>query len=276
VVWALFLAIALVSCAPELEGAPTTITAPRLLAVRATPAEARPGETVTLEAIVVGGVSPIEWGLCLARTPLGESGPIAPACATGTSPDLVPLGAGAKVQATIPRDACRLFGPERPDPKPGEPSGRPVDPDSTGGFQQPIRVVVGGTASAYGVRIHCGVPSATPAQAAEIEARNTPNQHPVITDVRLEGSAGTWRVTVEHDAPERYLLLDLETHQIVERTEVLRASFYATGGSFESARVGDPMASAWTVPSEGEQTMWVVLRDDRGGVAIHEAHLTPR
>lgn len=274
------LAMMLVSCAPELEGAPTTITAPRLIAVRATPAEVKPGEKVRLEAIVVGGAAPISWYSCLARTPLGESGPIDPACAIGTSPDLVPLGTGISVEATIPRDACRLFGPERPDPKPGEPSGRPVDPDSTGGFQQPIRVAVGDASSAFGVRIHCGIPSATPAQAAEIEASNTPNAHPVIVDVRVDASispGAAMQLAVAHDTPERYLVLDLETHEVVERTESYRASFYATAGSFTEARVGDPMTNAWTAPNEaGEQTIYVVLRDDRGGVAIHETHVTVR
>jgi hypothetical protein len=276
----LLLASMMVSCAPELEGAPTTITAPRLIAVRATPAEVKPGESVTLEAIVVGGDAKVSWDLCLARTPLGESGPIDPACAIGTSPELVPLGGGAKVEATIPRDACRLFGPERPDPKPGEPSGRPVDPDSTGGFQQPIRVAVGGASSVFGVRIHCGIPSATPAQAAEIEAKNAPNAHPVIEDVRVDGAiaaGATVSLTVLHDAPEKYLLLDLETHQVMERTEILRASFYSTRGSFAEARVGDPTTDTWTAPTTpGEETIYVVLRDDRGGVAIHETHVTVR
>jgi hypothetical protein len=55
----------------------------------------------------------------------------------------------------------------------------------------------------------------------------------------------------------------------------MRVSWFASAGTFEHDRSGRPEAdagspfsdNAWTAPSEaGDVRLWVVLRDDRGGV----------
>lgn len=73
---------------------------------------------------------------------------------------------------------------------------------------------------------------------------------------------------------ESFLLIDPTSHQITTARESIVASFYATGGAFDADRVGraaDDAATSvddgWTPPgAAGDVHLWVVLRDDRGGV----------
>jgi hypothetical protein len=120
----------------------------------------------------------IVWSLCLDRKPLSELGPISQRCLA--SPAAVPevveaLGSGTTVEAPIPPTACQLFGPQRPEPKPGEPSGRPVDPDSTGGYYQPVLAWLGGTAVLGAVRLGC------PLRDLEFNRRYRPNENPALS-----------------------------------------------------------------------------------------------
>ena len=59
------------------------------------------------------------------------------------------------------------------------------------------------------------------------------------------------------------------------RREEMRVSWFATAGAFRDGRTGRTEAEAdeietenvWTAPEQpGEVVLWVVLRDDRGGV----------
>lgn len=71
---------------------------------------------------------------------------------------------------------------------------------------------------------------------------------------------------------ETYLYFDPTTLQLATRREAISVAWFATGGSFESARTGrapeDQAAfstNTWTAPDlAGAHTLWVVLRDDRG------------
>ncbi len=73
---------------------------------------------------------------------------------------------------------------------------------------------------------------------------------------------------------ETYLLVDPTTKQIATARESIVASWYATGGAFDLDRDGrtssdtaTSVANGWTAPtSAGTVHLWVVLRDDRGGV----------
>jgi hypothetical protein len=73
---------------------------------------------------------------------------------------------------------------------------------------------------------------------------------------------------------ERYVSFDPGTRAIVQRSEAMVVSFFATGGSFASDRTGQPEGASatstenvWTAPSKaGVVVIWAVIRDDRGGV----------
>ena len=66
--------------------------------------------------------------------------------------------------------------------------------------------------------------------------------------------------------------------------ESLRVSWYGTAGRFDEPRTGragdDPATTAdnaWTAPAApGAVTLWVVLRDDRGGAAWRSLAVTVR
>ena len=145
---ALLLGGAFAACTPTFSDTTSIVSAPRLLAVQATPAEAAPGKTFSMKALYVdaGGnadAASIDWAICLLQNPLGDPDPIAPACFVETSSALTPLGKGGAVSGTVPADACQLFGPDAPPPAPGQPAPRPTDPDATGGFYLPVRTESG-------------------------------------------------------------------------------------------------------------------------------------
>src|SRR6185503_17910087 len=128
---------------------PSLVVGPRILASRSTPAEAKPEteDAVTYEALAVSSDGtlaqpPIDWALCIAQKPLAETGPIASKCMVPSADYLVHLGEGASADATLPIDGCRLFGSTPPDPEPGQPPARPVDPDTSGGYYQPVRLLL--------------------------------------------------------------------------------------------------------------------------------------
>ncbi len=187
------------ACKPELDGRPSLIDGPRLLAVRATPAEVEPRDAFALDALVVdpNGViaDPLGYGFCIARKPLSELGSVARACVEGGADAIVPIDGAAK----MPDDACRSFGPEVPPPKAGEDPGRPVDPDLTGGYYQPVRAYGAGgriRAEIAQVRISCGVFGASAEQAADFRAHYHPNQNPEVLAITIDGVASTEAVPV--------------------------------------------------------------------------------
>jgi len=306
------IAVALSSaCAPTFDDSTSIISAPRLLAVQSTPAEAVAGGAFSLSALYVGpqGVQTapqLDWATCLLQTPSDQPGPVNPACFGSGSSDVVSLGKGGTANATVPSDACLLFGPNSPPPTPGQPSPRPTDPDATGGYYLPI--VVGDPAGQWSVapeRITCPPSGVTQDVLAVISAGYVPNVNPAIaslsstsgsgpaTVVPADGS-GVQPMTVSAgqqfalsvswascptspqacSGAETYLSLDSTTHTVVTLRESIVASWYATGGSFASDRSGrsgvDPGLDAtniWTAPrTSGVVHLWVVLRDARGGV----------
>ena len=71
-----------VGCVPVLEDRSPYVDAPRLLAVRAVPAEVSAGAEVTLEPLFADGAgrispAPLDWSFCTALKPLAELGPVA-------------------------------------------------------------------------------------------------------------------------------------------------------------------------------------------------------
>jgi hypothetical protein len=303
--------LALVACVPELLDETTRVTSGRVVAVRATPAEAAESEDVTLEALVVEPVksaaNEVAWSLCLDRKPLSELGPVSTRCLSSPEPgaDIAePLDPEPPVQASLPADACQLFGPERPEPKPGQPSGRPVDPDVTGGFYQPVLAWIGDEPVLGGVRLACPLTGATPETTRAFNAayhRNTNPEPTALEIVRGDGSSDTptdptaplvlgpeERVTLRVHLPvcaddaescggaENYVVYDALTQSVTSRREALVVSFYATDGEFAEPRTeastsaaGDESVASnvFTLPARaGALSIWAVARDDRGGV----------
>ena len=74
---------------------------------------------------------------------------------------------------------------------------------------------------------------------------------------------------------EPYVYFDPLNRSLTDRREAMRVSWFATAGRFEHERTGRAEDEAselstdntWTAPDESmELRLWVVLRDDRGGV----------
>jgi len=185
-------------CVPDFDDRSSQVTTPRVLAISAFPAEAARSEKVELTALIASpdaaSVDAPSWSLCIDRKPLSELGPVSPRCLESPEPDeavATPLGAGESASATLPAKVCQLFGPDRPDPKAGEPSGRPVDPDATGGFYQPVLTWLGGAAVLGGIRLNCPLSGATREGTVEYNRRYRPNQNPELDALELVRDDGT-------------------------------------------------------------------------------------
>jgi hypothetical protein len=328
-------AFTVTGCVPDVEDADTLVLGARVLAIRSEPAQVEPREEATFTALFVDpdgtqSEAPLRWAFCKARKPLAELGPVNPLCllenadeieivtpdAEGDEePELIleEIGEGIEAGGRLPQDACRLFGPDRPPPREGEPAGRPVDPDPTGGYYQPLRIFNDGdeTASLYEARIVCGLPGASQAVSAAFNQQFLPNANPVIDElvatdgddpVAIAGEEAATRVRPGEslelelrweaceplspceeacepppacEGAESYIYFDPLTRTVSARRESMRVSWFSTAGTFRDARTGRAEQEAdttrspnvWTAPeAEGDVTLWVVLRDDRGGV----------
>jgi hypothetical protein len=232
-----------------------------------------------------------DWAYCNARKPLSELEPVAQACLTSNDPTLfLSLGSGPMVSnVVLPEQACRLFGPQIPQPKPGEPFGRPTDPDSTGGYYQPIRIRVADLSAIAMERISCGITGASPEDTQDFNARYKPNTNPEIANVDVPPSIArgsvahltvSWVACPDGDpasctGAERYLQYDVVQQHNVVRRETMRVSWFVTAGSVSadtSGRTEDDMgldaSTDFTAPSDPMLVhVWAVLRDGRGGIA---------
>jgi hypothetical protein len=286
----------LAGCEAALDQRLADVTAPRVLAITATPAEAAPGATVSLTALVVGPDGPRadvpSWAFCAAPTPSTEPNPVADGCLTDPR-QVRPLGAAVTLSTTLPDDACLLFGPAT---KPG--GFRPRDPDPTGGYYQPVRATIttaDGALIALGEpRITCDLALAPAALVQAYRVGYVANAGPVIAGVEL--SAGgvvidpaaaprDAEVTVTARWPpasaETYLRYDPTAVALVTAREALRASWFTTAGhlAVDATLVGeeDPATSAATTyrtpATLGPAWLWVVLRDSRGGIATAQVAL---
>lgn len=328
------------SCKPDLNDTVSIVTTPQILAVQSVPAEAAPGKTTQLIALYAGPSGPIDtgavdWAFCDERKPLAELEPVSPMCLQPSGDWFVPIGDGDTVVGTIPSDACRQFGPDVPQPQPNQPPGRPVDPDPTGGYYQPVRVLAAGAeGNVVGIgemRLTCALANASADVVAAFAQRYHPNANPAVASFGPKGTVPwipsdqgsnavspgqrielevAWPVCPAVDScgdgicgpeetqlacascgssvvcpadcttpvgcggAERYVALDPATGALVDRREGMSVAWYATGGSFDVDRTGrdgsDTTASSddfWVAPSARQiaVTLWVVLRDERGG-----------
>ena len=187
------------ACKPNLDETVSIVTETRVLGVQATPAEGAPSASVTFTALVVDEngpvVSPaITWDFCNARNPLANLDPVNPECLQADDANLVALGTGPQASGTIPAIACRQFGPEVPEVMGNETPGRPVDPDATGGYYQPVSLFVpttsGTTSALYGTRISCGLAEGSSDVANDYLARYHLNVNPAVASLVMVSAGG--------------------------------------------------------------------------------------
>lgn len=193
---ALTSSLGLGACVPDFGTDLSALRAPRLLAISASPAETQARKQTTLTALIAAPpgreTSAPSWKLCLARKPLTELGPVNPEC---LEPDPDPaavqeLGSGESVPATLDADVCKLFGPLRPSATAGEAAGRPVDPDITGGFYQPIAAHLSDEVSLGAIRIDCDPANINRDQAVLFRQQYRVNENPRLSSVGVvSGSA---------------------------------------------------------------------------------------
>jgi hypothetical protein len=189
--------LAATGCVPDFDLDLSQVTAPRVVAVQSLPGEAGERDPVAVSALVVApdpAATPVpEWALCLERKSLVELGPISPFCLDRGrlgSESLLPLGTGARIDSTVPQQACRQFGPNRPEPKQGEPPGRPVDPDFTGGYYQPVVAFLGDVIATGAIRLDCGLAAATPQKQFDYRDRYRRNENPLLDSLELIDESG--------------------------------------------------------------------------------------
>lgn len=279
------------ACKPDFGERISAIGATRVLAVRADPPEAAPGtDRVSYTLLVASPEGTVEapaasFAYCATPKLLTENGAVSAACLRD---GVAPIGdARGSIAAVVPADACFTFGPETKSQ-----DQRPRDADVTGGFYQPVRATVSapeGPIVAFGFeRIRCKLANA-PADAAEAFARDYhPNANPTLLplaasidgapialDAIARGAHVTLRASWRAEDAERYVAFDPRAQAVVPRRESMRVSWFATGGAFEHDRTGRDeddeeifSDNGWTAPEADAATLWVVLRDARGGVAF--------
>jgi hypothetical protein len=292
---AFFLALAVAACKPDLGPGDAILTTTRILAVKAEPAEAKPGTSATYTALVAtpGGAmagAPLGWAFCTAPKPVGENDVVSTACTSDPS-SLVPAGRGPSIVAATPSDACTRFGPNAP------PGGfRPRDPDVTGGYYQPLRVDLDETSTAFVLaRITCDLANA-PADAVEAFGHAyVANANPALLPLSVDGApiagatfhagvAVTLTVSWPATSAETYAYYDAATSSVTTKRESLRVAWTASGGALATESTGraeDDAATStddvWTPPAAGPAHLWIVLRDSRGGVdfATYDVTVAP-
>ncbi len=284
-------ALPLAACLPDFDVRTSLIDEPRLLAVRAEPAEARPGTRILYELLAVTprgrDTRPaVRWSQCSIPKPSTENAAVSNRCHETPGP-LLDSPRGTEASGVLPLDACARFGP---DPPPGD--ARPRDPDGTGGFYQPVIVQSAAGDAVHLQRLVCNPRSAPVEVARAFSGSYRVNQNPAPPNLWIGAQAASapaaarvapgttleleleWR---PEDA-EEYAWIDPVTSRLTTRREALLVSWFATTGSFTSdrsdVREGDDRVSAgnsWTAPTQpGLFFLWAVLRDSRGGSAFVE------
>jgi len=185
----------LAGCVPELIDDTPYVDEPRVLAIRLDPPEAVPGATVRASALfadaegLVDG-DPFVWSFCVARKPLAELGPVSPRCYEPGEAWEAMDGA----QGALPADGCARFGPNPPPAEAGESGGRPVDPDPSGGYYQPVvasRPAVDEEPTLAFARLRCGIPNVNQETFVAWNRAYRDNVSPMPETLSVVGEAGT-------------------------------------------------------------------------------------
>ncbi len=291
----LWIAVVTSACKPDLGDPQSLVTSSRVLAVRSDPAEVAPGSDLTLTALVADGTGTlapdVAWGFCSQPAPLSSDNVAGDDCIYGASSL---MQRGSQIIATVPPDACSVFGPTPPAPAPGELARRPQDADVTGGYYQPVRVLaktdVDPIAAIGLTRIGCDLANAPLAAVVQFRASYRANTNPVLVHVvaQLPATADAielpaslppntpvaLRVRWSDDSAETFPVFDPKTRTVISQREALRVSWFVSGGVLAAERTGrteDELETyadnIWTTP-DGPAHLWVVVRDSRGGVGF--------
>jgi hypothetical protein len=291
----------LAGCKPDFGTPASLVTERRILAVRAEPPEVRPTQTVNLTALVVSpdgteSMPAVDWSLCLTPKPLDENNVVSVAC-LGDGDGIQALGTGATMMATVPPNACALFGPDPPPQMMGQPPLRPRDPDVTGGYYQPLRLREGDVTSFALERVTCDLAQAGADLAVQYGMTYHANVNPTLQPLTATvagapvaltalpaGQTIDFNVSWPADSVESFPVFDVNAAALITHRESMRVSWFATAGSFTHEVTGrdegDPATDSdnlWTAPTTpGPVHLWVVLRDSRGGIdfAAHELAVT--
>jgi hypothetical protein len=198
-----------------------------------------------------------------------------------------------------------LFGPNAPAAKAGEPPFRPRDPDITGGYYVPVRLLVddglGETLMAFEFeRVFCGLGGAPLSAIQDYNTNYKKNTNPTLQGLAIvasdgsradilagpatvaAGSAVALVASASPDSAESFPVYDSVAQVLNPQVETLSVSWFASDGKFKDDRVdADPASleaqNTWTAPqvTAGETIpVWVVMRDTRGGVAFVSTALT--
>jgi hypothetical protein len=302
----LLLIALLLGCKPDLGSPASLITGLRILGVKTEPPEVVPGMPVKTDLLVVDPAgrmaAPAAWSLCLAHKSPAENNVVANDCAQAGKQLQSIEEKGPRITIAIPANACALNGPDTPPTKMGEPPLRARDADVTGGYYQPIAVEVGAARSFVLERISCNLPNVSSDVVKEFQMRYHPNANPAFARLLVGGlelpavieGGGATTVNVHAgqavgfeaawtpESRETFPVYDLERRMLVDRTEQLTVSWFATGGEFDRDRTGttetDTAASitnVWMAPlTAGPVHLWIVLRDNRGGLDFREYLIT--
>lgn len=282
---ALFVAL---GCTPEFNDAPWRIEQSRVLAIAATPAEARPGEPVMLTALTASPDGTVAeaplWAVCTRPRSSAERTSVTARC---LEEDFLEPTAASMV---VLSDACARFGPNPPPIEGGAAPQRPADPDPSGGYFLPIRAEADGAAAFGALRIRCDLPGVTRTIFDAFEERYVENEAPEVGRVSLgsgpllttadaadvEPSAEvTITVELAPAAAEPYVRYDSADGVLVDEREWLRVQWFVTDGELSAgqqtlvpSRDAPLVAStSWTAPSMPATVHgWVVVTDARGGV----------
>jgi hypothetical protein len=285
----------LVGCTPKMEISASLILDERIVGVRGEPAEAGPSDTVAYTSLVVSPSGTVDeegllWRLCKLRKPVAENTPVSQDCLTQ---DLPQSAQGAQVSIPMPGTACVNFGPLAP-PSSSGPL-RPTDPDTTGGYYQPIRLDLGAQQAIFRERVHCDLAGASLLLSQEFRASYTLNQNPAL--VSLSAFIGDQPVSPDAlpagqhvrlvaewspDSAETFPVFDPVSQTLAEQREALWLSWYVTAGAFDDTTTGraadDPTTwsdNAWQSPgAPGTVFLWLVLHDSRGGTDFAAYTLT--
>lgn len=272
------LLLALAACDDALDQRLAIIDEPRVLAVIAEPAEAKPNAMVTYTIVTASPdgplTSPPAWSYCTSPKPPTEDNAVPTPCVAGEG--LIDLGTAPQATGTLPADGCLNYGPDTP------PGGfRPRDADSTGGYYQPVRADVDGLL-AFGLsRITCMLPTAPADAARRYDLEYVANANPILDPIELTSVPADTDITLTASWPassaETYLFFDTFAQQLIDRREAMRVSWFATAGSLavdatlvDEDDTSTSASTTWHTPASGSAFLWIVLRDSRGGIAAQQ------
>ena|SRR5262252_8597711 len=207
--WLAMPVLAGLACQPEFAERSSAVTGLRVLAIEGDPAEVPPramAPTMHYHALVVDAAGPrddvaLDWAFCTEPRPVNELNDVSQACLQRQADWLLPLaGSSSTASGPLPANGCRQFGPNPPEPKDGGMLGRPADPDSTGGYYQPVRVLSADGLALQAVgqtRLHCDLAGATADVLREFSLRYRDNANPAIDGL----FADSWDQMVPPDGP---------------------------------------------------------------------------